>query len=111
MGPFKRPHQSPGRVKLTDCPRCKQSFVCPIQDECHETGTDHWFIVTRCGGCGDVQERLITQARANEFDNDLAVYERKVHSTLMGLMRARFEEEIDRFARALEADAIMPEDF
>jgi hypothetical protein len=101
----------PARVKLTDCVECKQPFVNPVMDESHEAEGDMWFVVLRCGNCMYVRELLITQARADEFDTDLAAYERRVIEFLKGMMQESMEDYVNRFARALDADAILAEDF
>jgi hypothetical protein len=101
----------PARVKLTDCVECKQPFVNPIMDESHEAAGDMWFVVLRCGNCMHVRELLVTQARADEFDDDLQTYERKVLVYLKLMEKEAMEDYVNRVARALEVDAILAEDF
>jgi hypothetical protein len=101
----------PARVKLTDCVECKQPFAYPIMDESHEAENDMWFVVLRCGNCFYVRELLITQARADEFDTDVATYERMMRVFLKLMEKESMEDYVNRFARALEVDAILAEDF
>lgn len=101
----------PSRVRLTDCTNCKQPFVNPIMDECREVGDTHWHLALRCGHCFDVRETMVTQAEADLFEKDLDNYTSKMMTMLKVWENQDFREYIDRFSKALAADAILPEDF
>lgn len=95
---------------LTRCPSCKLNAVVPIMDECQER-KGHWLLSLRCSACYACREILVTQEQAEVFDRALDDEERKLRAALRRMERASMADDVARFAAALEADAILPEDF
>ena len=58
-----------------------------------------------------MREGVFTQDTVETFDEELDRGADALARDYRRLMRANMVEEIDRFAAALEADAILPEDF
>lgn len=107
----KRSNRAPSRVRLTDCTACHQPFVQPDIDEIEALDNDCWHVVLCCGNCGDVREATITQAEADWFDYDLDAYMLQMERSLQRIAVENFEYDMSRFILALNADAILPEDF
>jgi hypothetical protein len=56
-------------ARLVDCGRCGSDFVNPVT--WHGDGPSHWWIRLRCGECGVVRERLVSNEDAARFEYDL----------------------------------------
>ena len=65
----------------------------------------------RCPDCETVREGVFAQDTVDAFDERLDVGTDVLTADLRRLTRANMAEEIDRFVAALQADAILPEDF
>ena len=75
------------------------------------SGQDRWAITLRCPECESRTEGVFGQAEIDVFDEQLDLGTESLLTDLKRLVQANTEDEIERFARALEADAILPEDF
>jgi hypothetical protein len=91
------------------CLECESELVYPIQWE--ESGTDHWAVLLHCPNCDDCREGVFNQDTVEAFDEELDRGADLLAGDYRRLMRANMAEEIERFAGALAADAILPEDF
>jgi hypothetical protein len=91
------------------CPDCDRDLVYPVEWE--ETSPTHWEVLLRCPNCEWSQVGDFDQATVDRFDEQLDLGTETLLRDLKNLERANMEEEIDRFSRALRADAILPEDF
>jgi len=91
------------------CPLCASDLVYPTAWE--ESGQDSWDLQLRCPNCewqGEgVYDRPIVERLDEELDRGTHVLLRD----LKQLMHANMEDEIERFVSALNADALLPEDF
>lgn len=94
---------------LTICTRCSRDFVQPV--DWFEADDGHWHIRLRCGNCGHIQSGMFDQRTADLFDTKLDAAADVLARSLKRMELQNLEREADRFAAALAADAIWPEDF
>jgi hypothetical protein len=102
--PAPEPHQD-----LHVCAACASELVYPLQWE--EAGAENWNVVLHCPNCDLYREGVFTQETVEAFDEELDRGGDALARDYKRLMRANMAEEIERFVGALEADAILPEDF
>lgn len=108
--PAPAPAQAPSTPReLHVCPECECSLVYPVQWE--EADEAHWHIVLRCPNCEFAEDGIFDQAQCDVFDDELERGTDALTRDYKRLMTANLAEEIDRFAAALDSDAILPEDF
>jgi hypothetical protein len=91
------------------CIECKSDLVYPVQWE--EAGPENWSVLLHCPNCDVYREGVFTQDTVECFDEELDRGADALARDYKRLMRANMAEEIERFAGALQADAILPEDF
>jgi hypothetical protein len=91
------------------CPDCTSSLVYPVQWE--EADESHWSITLRCPNCERREEGVFGQEQCDGFDDELERGTDALTRDYKRLMTANLAEEIDRFAKALEVDGILPADF
>ena len=91
------------------CLDCSSDLVYPVQWE--ESGSENWSVLLHCPNCDVFREGVFTQENVEEFDEELDRGGDALARDYKRLMRANMAEEIERFVGALEADAILPEDF
>jgi hypothetical protein len=91
------------------CLECDSNLVYPVQWE--EADESHWHITLRCPNCELTEEGIFGQAQCDGFDDELERGTDALTRDYKRLMTANLAEEIDRFAKALEVDGIMPSDF
>src|SRR5262245_8864335 len=91
------------------CIECKTDLVYPVQWE--EAGPENWSVLLHCPNCDVYREGVFTQDTVEGFDEELDRGADALARDYKRLMRANMAEEIERFAGALQADAILPEDF
>jgi hypothetical protein len=91
------------------CPECSSELVYPVAWE--EADETHWSIALRCPNCEWAQDGVYAQDHCDRFDDELERGTDALTRDYKRLMTANLAEEIDRFAQALEADAILPMDF
>jgi hypothetical protein len=96
-------------VDLHVCPDCTSDLVYPVAWE--EADESHWSISLRCPNCEWDQEGVYPQDQCDRFDDELERGTDALTRDYKRLMTANLAEEIERFARALEVDAVLPEDF
>lgn len=95
--------------ELHVCPECERPMVYPVQWE--EVSPTHWEVALRCPSCEWTHVGVYDQLAVDAFDDELDHGTEALMRDLKRLTRANMEEEIDRFACALGADAIWPMDF
>lgn len=100
--------QAPSRG-LHVCPDCSSGLVHPL--DWSESSHGSWSVALRCPNCEWSGEGVFSQELVDLFDDELDSGTDALVRDLKRLTRANMEEEIDRFAAALEAGAILPEDF
>lgn len=91
------------------CPVCERDLVQPVEWE--EISATHWEVLLRCPNCEWAEIGNFDQATVDRFDEQLDLGTETLMRDLRRLQQANMEEEINRFVRALDAGAILPEDF
>jgi hypothetical protein len=95
--------------ELHICPECDRDLVYPVDWE--EASVTHWEVVLRCPNCEWSEVGTYDQATVDRFDERLDSGTEIMVRDLRRLLQANMEDEADRFAAALAANAILPEDF
>ncbi len=91
------------------CPECERGLVYPVEWE--EASPTHWEVELRCPNCEWSHTGTYDQDTVDRFDEELDRGTEHLVRDLKRLTRANMEDEVDRFVRALNAGAILPEDF
>jgi hypothetical protein len=91
------------------CPECRSELVYPVAWE--EADDTHWSITLRCPNCEWAEDGVFEQEHCDRFDDELERGTDALTRDYKRLMTANLAEEIDRFAEALDVDAILPMDF
>ena len=97
------------RHELHVCRECRSELVYPTEWE--EAGPECWRVALRCPNCEWSVSGVFPQDLVDRFDERLDEGTEQVVGDLRELMRANMTEEIDRFVAALDAGALLPEDF
>jgi hypothetical protein len=95
--------------ELHVCVECDSELVYPVQWD--EAGPENWSVLLHCPNCDVFREGVFTQDNVELFDEELDRGADALARDYKRLMRANMADEIERFAGALEAGAILPEDF
>jgi hypothetical protein len=103
------PQPAPLVDDLHVCPECDRDLVYPV--EWQEASATHWEVLLRCPNCEWSELGVYDQATVDRFDETLDNGTELLVRDLRRLVQANMEEEAERFAAALDADAILPEDF
>ena len=91
------------------CMSCESQLVYPVEWE--EAGPDNWSVLLHCPNCDVCREGVFCQDTVEAFDEELDRGADILAGEYKRLMRANMAEEIERFVGALNAGAILPEDF
>ena len=91
------------------CPECDRDLVYPVDWE--EASVTHWEVQLRCPNCEWCEVGTFDQATVDRFDEQLDLGTEALVKDLRRLVQANMEAEAERFAAALAANAILPEDF
>ena len=94
---------------LHQCPRCDRDLVYPVVWE--EVSPTHWEVLLRCPNCEWSEVGTFDQPTVDRFDEQLDAGTEILTDDLKRLQQANMAEQLEQFVRALEADAILPEDF
>jgi hypothetical protein len=98
-----------GDHPLHVCADCGSTLVYPT--DWQEAGPEHWDVELRCPNCewrgNGVFHQDVVEAFDDELDHGIDV----LLSDYRALVNSNMEDEIDRFAKALDAGAILPADF
>jgi hypothetical protein len=95
--------------ELHICPECDRDLVYPVDWD--EASTTHWEVVLRCPNCEWTEVGKFDQPTVDRFDETLDLGTEALVKDLRRLVQANMEAEAERFAAALNANAILPEDF
>ena len=95
--------------ELHVCLDCNSELVYPVEWE--EAGPDNWSVLLHCPNCDVCREGVFCQDTVERFDEELDRGADALARDYKRLMKANMAEEIDRFVRALQVDAVLPEDF
>ena len=104
-----QPGTATSHTDLHVCVDCASELVYPIAWE--EAGPENWRVSLRCPNCEWAATGIFSQDLVDAFDEILDEGTEQVVSDLKQLMHANMSEEIERFVSALEAEALLPEDF
>ncbi len=91
------------------CVSCNSPLVYPV--EWDEVSAEAWRVTLRCPECETFRDGVFAQDTVDAFDEELDAGCEMLTSDLRRLARANMAEDTDRFAAALAAGAILPEDF
>jgi hypothetical protein len=91
------------------CINCESQLVYPVQWD--EAGAQAWNVTLRCPDCEWTEGGVFSQGQCDRFDDQLEAGTDALSRDYKRLVTANMSEEIDRFAAALRADAILPSDF
>ena len=94
---------------LCICEVCSSELVEPVGWEA--AGPERWRVALSCPNCGHWTEGVFSQECVDRFDERLDEGTAVLLSELKRLRHANMAEEIERFVGALNAGAILPEDF
>ena len=72
---------------------------------------DRWLISRACPNCGWKHEGVFPHAALRSFEEHLDDVDDRLWDALARIQRELIDDEVARFAQALAADAILPEDF
>ena len=100
------------------CPQCDSGLVQPTCWEQAGWSTDDlhgrqsmWRVVLRCPDCEWYNSGVFTEEEIDIYDEILDKGTYRLANTLKEMTQANMGEEIDKFAKSLEDDQILPEDF
>lgn len=91
------------------CPSCDSQLVAPIAWD--HAGPGQWAVTLQCPNCEWWDADVFDEELIERFDEELDRGTEALVRDLLRLMRANMEDAVERFAAALHADAILPEDF
>jgi hypothetical protein len=106
--PLSHPPAEPDQ-QLHVCVGCASELVYPVNWD--EAGPENWSVLLHCPNCEMYREGVFAQNTVEAFDEELDRGGDALARDYKRLMRENMEEELERFTRALEAEAILPEDF
>jgi hypothetical protein len=98
-----------GDQPLHVCLECNSTLVYPT--DWQEAGPEHWDVELRCPNCEWRGNGVFHQDVVESFDDELDRGIDVLLSDYRALVSSNMEDEIDRFAKALDAGAILPADF
>jgi hypothetical protein len=99
----------PAGQDLHICPECGSELVYPIAwDEADRTS---WEVTLRCPNCEWTITGVFEEETIQRFDDTLDRGTEALVTDLRALARANMEEAVERFASALYAGHVLPEDF
>jgi hypothetical protein len=91
------------------CPECRSELVQPVSWA--ESGASRWQLDLYCPNCDWEGGGVYDQDQIDEFEDTLESGVREILEDLKRLTHANMTAEVERFATALRADLILPEDF
>jgi hypothetical protein len=91
------------------CPCCALPIMQPVAWEYASEG--HWLVRLLCPSCGWIGDRLLSQTLLERLGEELGAGMSAVAHELARMTRRNMQDYAERFAAALEGDAILPEDF
>lgn len=94
---------------LAICEECRSNTVEPTAWEAAEAG--EWRVALRCPNCQHCREDVFSQECVDRFDEHLDEACTQMITDLRRLEQAIFAEEVERFVGALQAGAILADDF
>ena len=98
-----------GTHRLHICPDCDSQLVQPI--DWNEAPQGFWELTLSCPNCDWSEVGVFDQAQVDALEETLDAGLTEMLSDLRRLTHSNMNGEIERFAEALNADLILPEDF
>jgi hypothetical protein len=95
--------------ELHVCVACQSQLVQPI--DWGEAGEGRWELTLECPNCGWAEAGAFDQEQIERLEEHLDDGLAEMLDDLQRLTQANITDELDRFASALQADLILPEDF
>ena len=95
--------------ELHICPGCASKLVYPVRWE--EAGPQNWSVTLHCPNCDTYRDGVFDQASVEAFDEVLDRGQDDLLRDYQRLAQENMSEDIERFVGALQAGAILPEDF
>lgn len=96
-------------LDLEICTACGSHLVYPVSWSAIES--DYWKIELRCPECEHRWSGTYHDRDAQRFDAKLDAATETIVADLRRMVRAEMEDSVERFVTALDAGAILPEDF
>ena len=107
--PAEKPEKPLGDQPLHVCIECESTLVYPT--DWQEAGPAHWEVELRCPNCEWRGSGVFSQEVVESFDDELDRGIDVLLSDYRALVSSNMEDEVERFAKALEFGAILPADF
>ena len=98
---------TPTRLDL--CPTCGEGFVYPVQWT--ESGSADWWLLLRCGACGEWRDVVASNYVVEEFDRQLDGEMQMIEAAAERLEHESFMAEAETFGTALRLDLLSADDF
>ena len=95
--------------RLHVCPRCERDRVHPLRWE--EVAGETWQLLLRCPDCEWQGGGVFGSDAVVAFDAALERGAEAIAGDLRTLAQVNMAHDVERFVRALRADALLPEDF
>ena len=96
-------------TRLEHCPECERDMVQPANYE--PLWGDRWLISRTCPNCGWEHEGVFPHIALRNFEERLDEIDDQLWDDLIRIQRELVDDEVARFAKAVAADALLPEDF
>ena len=91
------------------CPNCSSQLVQPVEWE--PVGDEAWSVLLRCPECEVFQAGVCGQPELDAYDVELDRGEALLRVAYLQLSTENMAAEIEAFTRAIDRDAVLPEDF
>lgn len=91
------------------CPECESDLVQPV--DWGEAAEEHWELTLHCPNCDWLSHGIYDQDQVMQLEEQLDEGVSAILRDLRRLATANMADEVERFASALEANLILPEDF
>ena len=99
----------PDRDGLHLCPECRSELVQPIAWA--EAASEGWELTLHCPNCEWTVDGVYGHDQVEQLEEKLDQGLAEMLWDLQRLTHANMADQVDRFAAALQADLILPEDF
>jgi hypothetical protein len=99
----------PATGGLHECPSCDSQLVQPVDWDA--TDDERWELTLHCPNCDWSCRGMYGKEHLAQLEEQLDLGMDAIVADLQRLTTANMADEIERFAAALEADRILPEDF
>ncbi|HEX8854930.1 MAG TPA: hypothetical protein VF752_04965 [Thermoleophilaceae bacterium] len=91
------------------CPACGSALVQLVAQD--ESESNRWWLTLRCPECETISAGEFDQTAVEALERELERGAAELEANYLLLVQANMADALDRFLRALEADAIQPIDF